>query len=80
MSECIRCINCSHEARWCDSKPIEFEGDNGETEFCDHECTQITCDHCGMQYDLINDETLKAETIEDGKNAIRKAYHGISQG
>jgi len=69
MKEAIRCINCSHDAYWCDSKPDE-DGDM-------HECDHISCDHCGMHYTLVSEESHNAESFEEMKNIMRKVYHGI---
>jgi hypothetical protein len=61
----IKCKCCGKDARWCN------EGYNAcGTEECDH----IHCDNCGMHYSLESNESCKAETKEEMKALMIKAY------
>lgn len=69
--EKIICINCKKDAYWCGTKPDE-DGDL-------HDCHQISCDHCGMQYDFVSDEAHNAETIAACRDVVRKTYAGFKK-
>ena len=62
------CKCCGKEARWCG------EGPNA----CGvKECDHIHCDHCSMHYSLENKESAEAETKEEMKVLMLKAYNGV---
>lgn len=63
--EKLICKCCGKPARWCG------EGENacGEPK-CDH----IHCDHCGMHYSLESEASHKAETFEEMRELMLKAY------
>jgi len=70
VEEKILCINCGKDAYWCGSKPDE----DGHL----HDCHQISCDHCQMQFDFLNDELHEAETFDEMRVGVRKVYRGFA--
>lgn len=63
----IVCKCCGEEARWC-----------GPT--CGiEECDQITCDHCGMQYDCQSEASQNAETFEEARAAMMACYNKLER-
>jgi len=63
----IVCKCCGEEARWC--------GPTCGTE----ECDQITCDHCGMQYDCQSEAAQNAETFEEARAAMLACYNKLER-
>lgn len=56
-------------ARWCGEGPDACLNGND----CDH----IHCDNCGMHYSLESKESLGAETGQDARALMVKAYGGV---
>lgn len=63
----IVCKCCGEEARWCGDK-CGMEG-----------CDQITCDHCGMQYDCQSEASMNAMTEDEAKAAMLASYNKLER-
>ncbi len=66
MSELKPCL-CGSEVRWC--------GEHNADPDDNHECHQIHCDNCGIQFDVDNFETKDAESITELSIIIAKAWN-----
>jgi len=65
----INCKCCGDEVRWCCE---------GEAACGNEECDHIHCDHCGMHYSLESDEAFNANTPDEAKALMLKAYENIN--
>lgn len=57
------CPFCNSKVRWC--------GFNQEDPEDDHDCDQIHCDNCGIQF---VDETSNKSTLNTARKAIAKKW------
>lgn len=58
------CPFCGHLPRWC-----------GTGKDAPHDCHQITCDGCGVQFDINSQAATKAETLEELKEVAKAAWN-----
>lgn len=67
------CKCCGGEAKWC--------GDGTTLDMEPHDCSHIHCENCGMHYSLEgNAEQMKAETMEELRAIMLKAYNMQGKG
>ena len=65
------CPFCGNPARWC--------GEGNENKDDDHVCHCITCDNCKAIFDMDSHEAIEAETIEDLKIVMARAWNSRKQ-
>lgn len=65
MSEELKpCPFCGGNVMWCSDDPED-----------PHDCDQITCDNCGMQFDSYNEKVKNTDSFDDAKKEVAKLWN-----
>ncbi len=68
--ELIPCFSCGGEAAWCGT----FMALDDDFDW-KHHCHQIACKKCGIQFDVVNKDTLAVDNVKDLRIIIAKAWN-----
>lgn len=64
-----KCKFCGSEPRWC--------GQDNKNPEDDHDCHQIHCDSCGVQFDVDCDSTNIPETLEGVREYVAMIWNRV---
>jgi hypothetical protein len=65
MIKLKNCPFCGREVHWCG----EYPGDEA------HECHQISCPGCSIQFDVDDKEAKDAETLEGLREVVAETWN-----